>query len=137
MLYYDIIDVSGTIDVSKTSKWKKSDICDYWNFFKKGLGFNQMSEKETLRKLNIRLFSRKDDKLLEKHNEIWEKVRNCIKNEFDSEPVYNKKYLKTDIKSYYGKINTNFYYNKISKEGSQYICLSVILIDSVFKTGKS
>ena len=96
-----------------------------------------MSEKETLRKLNIRLFSRKDDKLLEKHNEIWEKVRNCIKNEFDSEPVYNKKYLKTDIKSYYGKINTNFYYNKISKEGSQYICLSVILIDSVFKTGKS
>ena len=137
MLYYDIIDVSETIDVSKTSKWKKSDICDYWNFFKKGLGFNQMSEKETLRKLNIRLFSRKDDKLLEKHNEIWEKVRNCIKNEFDSEPVYNKKYLKTDIKSYYGKINTNFYYNKISKEGSQYICLSVILIDSVFKTGKS
>ena len=137
MLYYDIIDVSETIDVSKTSKWKKSDICDYWNFFKKVLGFNQMSEKETLRKLNIRLFSRKDDKLLEKHNEIWEKVRNCIKNEFDSEPVYNKKYLKTDIKSYYGKINTNFYYNKISKEGSQYICLSVILIDSVFKTGKS
>ena len=137
MLYYDIIDVSETIDVSKTSKWKKSDICDYWNFFKKGLGFNQMSEKETLRKLNIRLFSRKDDKLLEKHNEIWEKVRNCIKNEFDSEPVYNKKYLKTDIKSYYGKINTNFYYNKISKEGSQYICLSVILIDSVFKTDKS
>ena len=137
MLYYDIIDVSETIDVSKTSEWKKNDICDYWNFFKKGLGFNQMSEKETLRKLNIRLFSIKDDKLLEKHNEIWEKVRNCIKNEFDSEPVYNKKYLKTDIKSYYGKINTNFYYNKISKEGSQYICLSVILIDSVFKTGKS
>ena len=137
MLYYDIIDVSETIDVSKTSKWKKSDIWDYWIFLKKGLGFNQMSEKETLRKLNIRLFSRKDDKLLEKHNEIWEKVRNCIKNEFDSEPVYNKKYLKTDIKSYYGKINTNFYYNKISKEGSQYICLSVILIDSVFKTGKS
>ena len=137
MLYYDIIDVSETIDVSKTSKRKKNDICDYWNFFKKGLGFNQISEKETLRKLNIRLFSIKDDKLLEKHNEIWEKVRNCIKNEFDSEPVYNKKYLKTDIKSYYGKINTNFYYNKISKEGSQYICLSVILIDSVFKTGKS
>ena len=31
----------------------------------------------------------KDDELLEKYNEICEKVRNSIKTEFDSEPVYN------------------------------------------------
>ena len=31
------------------------------------------------------------------------------------------------------KINTNFHNNKISKEGSQRICLSVILIDSVYR----
>ena len=37
----------------------------------------------------------KDDKLLEKCNESWEKVRNSIKKEFDSEPVYNEKYLRT------------------------------------------
>ena len=53
---------------------------------------------------------------------------------FDSEPVYNEKYLK--IKSYNGKIDTNFHYNKIPKESSKFICLSVILIDSVFRTGK-
>ena len=47
-----------------------------------------------------------------------------------------QKYLKTKIKSYNGKINTNFYSNKIPKEGSQYICLSVDLIDSVFRTVK-
>ena len=37
----------------------------------------------------------KDDKLLEKYNEIWEKVSNIIYKEFDSNPVYNEKYIKT------------------------------------------
>ena len=38
--------------------------------------------------------------------------------------------------SYNGKINTNFHDNKIPKEGSQFLCLLVILIDSVLRTGK-
>ena len=50
----------------------------------------------------------KDETFLEKYNEIWKKVSIIIKNEFDSKPVYNKKYLKTKIKSYNGKIKTNF-----------------------------
>ena len=75
----------------------------------------------------------KDDK----NNEIWEKFYNSIKKEFESEPAYNKKYLKTEIKSYQGKINTNFHSDKIQKQGSQCICLSVIFIDSVYRTGKS
>ena len=32
---------------------------------------------------------------------------------------------------------TNFHDNKLPKEGSQYICLPVILFDSVFKKGKN
>ena len=48
--------------------------------------------------------------------------------------MYNEKYLKAKVKSY-GKINTNFHNNKIPKEDSQHICLLVILIDSVFRTG--
>ena len=74
----------------------------------------------------------KDDELFEKYNEIWGKVKNSLKKEFDSEQVYNEKYLKTKIKSHNGKINTNFHNNKIPKEASQFICLSVILIDFVF-----
>ena len=35
-----------------------------------------------------------DDDLLEKHNTVWDKVSADIKEEFDSEPVYNKSYLK-------------------------------------------
>ena len=50
----------------------------------------------------------KDNELLEKCNEIWGKVTNSIKKELNSESVYNKKYLKTKIKSYKGKINANF-----------------------------
>ena len=79
----------------------------------------------------------KDEELFKKYNKTWEKVKNSLKKDFDSEPVYNKKYLKAKIKSYNGKINTAFYNNKITNEGSQQIFLSVFLIDSVFKTGKS
>ena len=79
----------------------------------------------------------KDDELLEKYNEIWEKVKNSLKKDFDSEPVYNEKYLKANIKSYNGKVNASFYNNKIPTEGSHFLCLSVTLIDSVFRTGKN
>ena len=40
----------------------------------------------------------KDDELFKKYNEIWEKVKNIATKEFDSEPVYNDKYLEAKIK---------------------------------------
>ena len=58
-------------------------------------------------KLNICFFT-KDNELLEKYNEIWDKVSNTIKKGFDSKPVYNEKYFKTKMKSCEGKVNTNF-----------------------------
>ena len=79
----------------------------------------------------------KDDESSEKYHEIWEKVKISLKNEFDSEPIYNEKYLKAKVKSYNGKINANVQNNNISREGSKFICLSVLLIDSVFRTGKN
>ena len=75
--------------------------------------------------------------MLEKYNEIWKKVSNSIKKGFDSKPVYNEKYLETKIKSYQGKMNSNFHDNKTPKEGSQCICLSAILINSVFRIDKN
>ena len=82
-------------------------------------------------------FLTKNDELLEKYNEIWDKVSNTIKKGFDSEPLCNEKYLRSNINFYEGKISTNFYDDNIPKEGSQYIFLSVILIVSVFKLGKN
>ena len=61
-----------------------------------------MCIKENLMRLN------KNDELLEKNSEIWEKVKNSIKKEFDSKPVYNDKYLKAKIKSYNGKNQHKF-----------------------------
>ena len=78
----------------------------------------------------------KDRKLLEKYNKIWKKVSNIIKKYFFSKPLYNEKYLKSKVKSYNGKINTNFDNKKIPKNCSLCICLSVILIDSVYRKRK-
>ena len=41
------------------------------------------------------------------------------------------------MKPYNGKTGTKFHDNKIPKERSHCICLSVILIDSVFRTGNN
>ena len=74
-----------------------------------------------------------------KHDELFKKikVKNSLKKEFDSEPIYNQKYLKPKVKFYNGKIKRNFHNNIIPKEGFQLICLPVILIDSVFRTDKN
>ena len=46
------------------------------------------------------VFLIEDDGLLEKYNAVLDKVRADIKKNFDSEPVYNKKFLKATIKSH-------------------------------------
>ena len=53
-------------------------------------------------------FMIEDDDLLEKNNTIWVKVIAAIKKEFDSEPVFNKNFLKTKVKSHGDEV-TNFY----------------------------
>ena len=53
-----------------------------------------------------------NDDLLEKYNSIRDKVRVDIKKEFDSEPVYNKTFLKTKIKSNDDEV-THFYDKEI------------------------
>ena len=59
-------------------------------------------------------------------------VSGDIKKEFDSEPVYNEKYLKTKIKSH-GDVVTDFYDKKIPWLDSNHTCLAVISLDSAFK----
>ena len=49
------------------------------------------------------------------------------KKGFDSEPVYNGKYIKSKMKIYNNRINTIFQCNKIPEDNEYCICLSVIL----------
>ena len=105
------------------------------------IDFNKIvvSNKTSFDKKDFKYFiGYKDPKKLDVYayffyDEIWKKVSHIIKKEFDSKPAYNEKYIKTKIKSYNRKIKTSFHNNKIPKEDSQCICLSVILIDSVYK----
>ena len=70
-------------------------------------------------KLNIFIsFLRKDDELLKKYNEIGKEVKNSLKKEFDSKPLYNEKYLKAKRKTCNGKVNTNFTIIKYQKRFS-------------------
>ena len=79
-----------------------------------------------------------DNKLLKEHTKTWEKVRNLMNINFDSEPVYgdNDKYIKTKIRLHGDKINTNFQGKKIPKENASYKCLSLIMLDSVIRANE-
>lgn len=60
-----------------------------------------------------------------------------MKIKLDSNPIYDKKYLKPNIKSYSNTITSISFDNKIPSEYSHYVCLSVMVVtDSVFKMGK-
>ena len=69
--------------------------------------------------------------LLEKFKTIWDKISD-IKKEFDSEPVYNKIFLKTKKKSDSDEV-TNFYNKKTTKVDSNHTCLAVISWDTALK----
>ena len=56
-----------------------------------------------------------------------------MKNRFDSEPVYNKNFLKTKIRSRGDKIDRDFYNQKIPNVESNKTCLAVINLDSTLK----
>ena len=61
-----------------------------------------------------------------------------MNTEFDSEPGYgdNNKYIKTKIKMYEDRVNTNFQGKKVPKENASYKCLSLIVLDSVIRVNK-
>ena len=61
----------------------------------------------------------------EKYYAIWDKVTGDIKKESDDEPVYNKEYLKTKIRSHDDEV-IDFYHQQIPKVNSNHTCLAVI-----------
>ena len=79
-----------------------------------------------------------DKKLLKNCTKIWERVSSLMSIEYDSESVYgnNDKYIKTKIKLYGDKINTNFQGKKIPNENASYKCLSLVMLDSVIRANK-
>ena len=79
-----------------------------------------------------------DSKLFKMYCKIWETIKGLLGIEFDSEPVYDDtdSYIKTKVKMYDNKVNTNFQGKETPKGDSFYKCLSLIMLDSVVKVGK-
>ena len=50
----------------------------------------------------------KDDDVLHKYNEIWDKIKEKLNIIFHSTPVYDEKYVKTKVREFDGVIKTNF-----------------------------
>ena len=63
---------------------------------------------------------------------MWNKIKSLLKKVFNSELMYNGKYVKTKIKNYNDRAYTNFQHNKIPKDNEYCACLSVIILDSIF-----
>ena len=79
-----------------------------------------------------------DNKLLKEYKKIWKKNSNLLDIRFDSQPVYSAggKYIKTKIKMYGNRVNTNFQVKKVPKDYASYKCLSLIMLDSVIRANK-
>ena len=73
----------------------------------------------------------KDDDVLYKYNEIWDKVKEKLNIKFHSEPIYDKIYIKAKGREFDGVIKTNFLGNKVSKGNMRYTCIACLRIDSV------
>ena len=78
----------------------------------------------------------KDNKMWEKYEKNCDVIKNKLGIKFHSEPIYEKKYLKPNVREFDGVIKTNFLGNDMPKENMHYICIACITIDSVMKIDK-
>ena len=56
---------------------------------------------------NISFFI-KDDEMLYKYNEIWDRVKEKLNMTFHSKPIYDKKYIKAKVREFDGVIKKSF-----------------------------
>ena len=69
-------------------------------------------------------FMIKDDNILDKYNEILNKIKETLSIKFHSKPVYDQRYIKAKVREFDGKIKTNFLGIKIPKKYTLYLhCL--------------
>ena len=81
-------------------------------------------------------FMVKNDDVLDKYNEIWDKIKGKLSIKFHSMPVYDEKYIKAKVREFNGVIKTNFVSNEIPKEDMHCTCIAYITIDSVIRMEK-
>ena len=68
-------------------------------------------------------FAIKDDDVLDKYNEILDKIKGKLNIKFHSKPVFDEKYIKVKVRELNGVIKTNFLGDEMPKENEHYICI--------------
>ena len=58
--------------------------------------------------LNILKDGANNNEFLERYTAIWEKISDLVNKKFDSDPIYNNKYINTKIRSHNNDIITDF-----------------------------
>ena len=81
-------------------------------------------------------FMVKDEYVLDKYNEIWDKIKNKLNIKFHSMPAYDETYIKVKVREFNGVIKTNFLGGTVPKENMHYIRIACIIIDSVMRMEK-
>ena len=78
----------------------------------------------------------KDDDVLDKYNEIWDKIKEILSIKFRSASAYDEKCVKAKLREFNGMIKTNFLGDEVPKENEHYTCIACIHIDSVMTMEK-
>ena len=81
-------------------------------------------------------FKIKDESAYFKSAEIWSKIKKLMGIRIHSQPIYDDKYIKTNVKTFSSMINTLFSGNEIPKERNNYICITAVFIDSALRVDK-
>ena len=81
-------------------------------------------------------FRIKDDSVLTKYDDIWNRIKGLFGIKFHSKLVYDEKYTKTKVKAFNSVVHTIFWGDEIPKEGVTYTCIAAINIDSAIKMNK-
>ena len=64
-------------------------------------------------------------------------IKKALNTKLYSMPVFDRKYIEAKVRAFNGTIKTNFWSDKIPKEGVHHTCIACIAIDSVMRMEKN
>ena len=78
----------------------------------------------------------KENDVLDKYNEIWDRIKNTLNIKFQSIAVYDEQYIKAKVRAFNDEIKLNFLSDEVPKENEHYTCIACITIHCVMRMEK-
>ena len=75
--------------------------------------------------------------MLDKYNEIWNRIKKAMGIKFHSMPVYDEKYIKAKTREFNCVIKTNFLGDEIPKKGVPFTYIACITVHSFIRMKKN